>query len=44
MENSKVVGTLEGLHYTEEIWTAMSLEQMKHVLALAGGWLSSGVK
>ena len=34
MENGKVVGTIEGLHYSLEIWSAMSAEQRRQVLEL----------
>ena len=35
--SDKVVGTLEGLHYKEEIWKAMSKEQKEKVLELRKG-------
>ena len=34
MVSDKVVGTLEGLHYKEEIWKAMSKEQKDKVVEL----------
>ena len=34
MVSDKVVGTLEGLHYKEEIWKAMSKEQRDKVVEL----------
>ena len=34
VENGRVVGTIEGLHYTPEIWTAMSDSQRRQVLEL----------
>jgi hypothetical protein len=33
LESGKVVGTLEGLHYYETIWKAMSREQRGKVLS-----------
>ena len=35
--SDKVVGTIEGLHYKEEIWRAMSKEQKEKVLELCKG-------
>ena len=34
MVGDKVVGTLEGLHYSEDIWKAMSKEQRDKVVEL----------
>ena len=34
MVGDKVVGTIEGLHYKEEIWKAMSKEQREKVVKL----------
>ncbi len=34
MVGDKVVGTIEGLHYKEEIWKAMSKEQREKVVDL----------
>ena len=34
MVGDKVVGTIEGLHYKEEIWKAMSKEQKEKVVEL----------
>ena len=42
MEHGKVVGTLEDLHYIDEIWSAMSLEQRKQVLVLRQAKSSPG--
>jgi hypothetical protein len=32
--DGKVVGTIEGLHYSEDIWKAMASEQKMQVLSL----------
>ena len=42
VENGRVVGALEGLHYTTEIWTAMSDSQRRQVLELRRTKSSSG--
>ncbi len=34
MFGRKVVGTIEGLHYTDEVWKAMSSEQKSRVVKL----------
>ena len=41
MVGRKVVRTMEGLHYSDEIWKAMSKEQKAKVAELAGLGLTS---
>lgn len=42
VENGRVVGTVEGLSYSKEIWSAMSVKQRKQVMELQQLKPSSG--